>query len=69
MLRTFAVMLLAIVMSVGLAQARGHRFAPRPPLSQCETERATTATCVCGPAKVLCPKGMFCHAFINVCRP
>ena len=44
MLRTFAVALLAIAMSVGLAQAKGHR--QRTPL--CAVGQQATAICACG---------------------
>src|SRR5262249_38661787 len=46
MLRTFAVASLAIAMSVGLAQAKGHR--QRTPL--CAVGQQATATCACGVA-------------------
>jgi hypothetical protein len=67
MLRIFAVGLLATVMSVSIAEAKGH-MAKQASLSSCQTELQTKATCACGPAKVLCPKGMYCHAFMNMCR-
>ena len=61
MLRTFAVALLAIAMSIGLAQAKGPR--QRTPL--CAEGQPATATCVCGVAlggqPVLCQKGQWCH--------
>jgi hypothetical protein len=69
MLRIFAIALLAIVMSVGLAQARGHMHAQKTALLQCESERPAAATCLCGPGKMMCPKGVWCHAFISTCRP
>gem|GEM_PF-6713145 len=61
MLRTIAVVLLATGMSVGMAQAKGTKAAP------CQTEQQATATCACGPAKTLCKKGQWCHAFANTC--
>lgn len=64
MLRIFAVTLLATVMSVGWAEAKGHK--PKA-LSPCQTELQVKATCACGPAKVACPAGMYCHAFANAC--
>jgi len=64
MLRTFAVGLLAIGMSVGMAQAKGHK--PKA-LSYCETDQQLKGTCACGPAKMTCPKGMWCHAFTSAC--
>jgi hypothetical protein len=66
MLKTFAVVVLAMGMSVGLAQAKGHMHKP---LSPCETERPAAATCACGPGKMTCQKGMWCHAFAGICRP
>lgn len=68
MFRTFAVVVLAMGMSVGLAHARGHMHMQKP-LVQCETDRPAAATCACGPAKVSCAKGMWCHAFASACRP
>jgi len=52
MLRIFAVALLAIAMSVGLAQAKGHMQKQNTP--RCETERQAAATCACGPGQTLC---------------
>ena len=43
MLRTFAVALLAIAMSVGLAQAKMHKHMPG-----CIVGQPATATCLCG---------------------
>jgi hypothetical protein len=62
MLKTCAIALLAIAMSVGLAQAKGHKAPPG-----CQTEMLAAATCACGPAKALCHKGQWCHAFTNAC--
>ena len=62
MLRTFAVALLAISMSAGLAQARGHR----PPV--CAAGKQATAICACvaaGGRVVLCQKGQWCHKFVT----
>ena len=67
MLRIFAVALLATAMSVCLAEAKGHMAKAPPPY--CQTDQKAAATCACGPAKTLCPKGMWCHAFTGVCRP
>jgi hypothetical protein len=68
MLKTFAVALLAIAMSAGLAQAKGHRHMAKPKaLASCQTELQTKATCACGPAKTSCQKGMWCHAFVSAC--
>jgi len=57
MLRTFAAALLAIAMSVGLAQAKGHR--QRTPL--CAVGQQATATCACGVGLSGCQKGQWCH--------
>jgi hypothetical protein len=46
MLRTFAVASLAIALSIGLAQAKGHR--QRTPM--CGEGQQATATCLCGVA-------------------
>jgi hypothetical protein len=69
MLRTFAIALLATTMSVGFAHAKGHKAAPKASLAPCQTEQQVKATCTCGPAKIACPAGMYCHAFINSCSP
>jgi hypothetical protein len=66
MLRIFAVTLLATTMSVGLAEAKGHKAQPKA-LSPCQTELQVKATCACGPAKIACAAGMYCHAFANAC--
>jgi hypothetical protein len=66
MLKTFAIAMLAIGMSVGLAQAKGsmHKQKASPP---CQTEQQANATCTCGPAKTLCQKGQWCHGFVGAC--
>jgi hypothetical protein len=79
MLRTFAIALLATVMSVGMAQAaaafsagmlrHGHKLLGAHPLTFCENNRQVAATCACGPAKTVCPKGMWCHSFTSTCTP
>lgn len=66
MLKTFAVALLATAMSVGVAGAKGHMAKPKA-LSPCQTEQQVKATCACGPAKITCQTGMYCHAFGNAC--
>ena len=66
MLRTFAIALLA-AMSVGLADAKGHKAPPKASLAPCATELQVKATCACGPAKITCPAGAYCHAFMNAC--
>jgi hypothetical protein len=65
MLRTFAIALLATAMSVGLAEAKG--MAKPKTLSPCQTEQQAKATCACGPAKVACSAGAYCHAFVSAC--
>lgn len=69
MLKTFAIALLATAMSVGLADAKGHKHkaAPKASLAYCQNEQAAAANCACGPAKMTCAKGMWCHAFVSVC--
>ena len=78
MLRTFAVALLAIAMSVGLAQAaatfslgmarQGHKHTS----PGCIVGQQAAATCACGTAAngkpLLCQKGQWCHyPFMNAC--
>ena len=73
MLRTFAVALLAIAMSVGLAQAKG----PRQRTPMCAEGQQATTTCLCGVAltgqPVLCQKGQWCHGWsmrgMRACTP
>src|SRR5262245_24850635 len=68
MLRTFVIALLATAMSVSLADAKGHKpKAPPKALPYCQNAQQTKDTCACGPAKVVCPKGMWCHSFISTC--
>ena len=69
MLKTCAVTMLAIAMSAGLADAKGrqHKAAPKVSLAYCENNRQTTANCACGPAKMACRKGAYCHSFMNAC--
>ena len=69
MLRVFAIALLATAMSVGLADAKGHKAPPKASLAPCATEQQVKTTCACGPAKIACPAGMYCHAFANSCTP
>jgi hypothetical protein len=74
MLRTFAVALFATALSVGSAQAfgmlrHGFKLLGAHPLTWCENNRQTAATCACGPAKTVCPKGMWCHSFTSTCSP
>jgi len=69
MLKTFAIALLATAISVGFAEAKGHKqkTPPKASLAYCQTDLEAKATCACGPAKMLCPKGMWCHAFTSTC--
>jgi hypothetical protein len=67
MLRTFAMALLATTLSVGLADAKGRKAPPKAALAPCATEQQVKATCACGPAKIACPAGAYCHAFMNAC--
>jgi hypothetical protein len=61
MLKTFAVALLAIAMSVGWAQAKGHKHT----IPGCPAWQQAAATCACGTAfngrPLLCQKGQWCH--------
>lgn len=42
---------------------------PATPLEYCQTDQQTKANCACGPAKMPCAQGMWCHAFSNTCSP
>lgn len=64
MLKTFAIALVAIAMSVGLAEAKGAKKVT----PTCTPELQATAKCACGPAKMMCKKGQWCHAFWSSCR-
>lgn len=66
MLKTFAITMLAIGMSVGLAQAKGAMHKPKAPPT-CQMEQQASAPCACGPAKAMCQKGQWCHPFLNSC--
>ena len=61
MLKTFAVALLAIAMSVGWAQAKGRKHT----IPGCPVWQQAAATCACGTAAngrpLLCQKGQWCH--------
>jgi len=66
MLKLFAVALIAIPMSVGSVQAKGHGHA----LPGCADGQQAKATCMCGTAKgksKRCSKGEWCHAFSGTC--
>ncbi len=64
MLRTIAVALLVTGMSFGIAEAKG---AKAKPVTYCQTEQMASANCACGPAKMMCKKGQWCHAFSGTC--
>jgi hypothetical protein len=61
MLKTFSVVMLALAMSVGLADARVlHRHA----IPGCTPGNAAMATCACGKVNgrpMLCHRGQWCH--------
>jgi hypothetical protein len=69
MMKTVTIALLATAMSVGLADAKGHKHkAPaKASLAYCQTDQPAKANCACGPAKMPCPQGMWCHAFASAC--
>jgi hypothetical protein len=70
MLKTFAIAMLAISMSVGLAQAKGHMH-KHMFLSACTPEGQASSICLCGTGAnvkpVMCQPGEWCHAFANKC--
>ena len=61
MLKPCAVALLAITMSVGLAEAKGRKHV----IPGCAVGQQAAATCACGTAAngrpLLCQKGQWCH--------
>jgi hypothetical protein len=64
MLKIFAVALLAIPMTVGSVQAKGHA------LPACSDGQQAKASCACGTTKGKsshCAKGDYCHAFSGTC--
>ena len=65
MLKTFAVALFAIAMSVGLAHAT---HAHKPMMAACAEGQQATATCACGIGAggrpLLCQKGQWCHGWV-----
>ena len=70
MLKPLAVALFAMAMSVGLAQAKGHK--QRTPM--CAEGQQATATCFCGVTvgghPVLCQKGQWCQGrWMRACTP
>ncbi len=70
MLKSCAVALLAMTMSVGLAQAKSQHKPMQPPPPCAEGQQAA-ATCACGTATsgqpVVCQKGQWCHSFMHTC--
>jgi hypothetical protein len=68
MLKTFAVALFAIVMSVGLAHAT---HAHKHMLGACAEGQQAKARCTCGTgagaAPTICAAGQWCHSFAHVC--
>ena len=70
MFRIFAVALLAVGMSVGLAQAKGHKQR----IAACGEGQQATATCACGIGAsgrpLLRQKGQWCHGWVmRACTP
>jgi len=70
MLKTFAVALFAMAMSVGLAQAKGQKHR----MPACSEGKQATVTCACGEARggqlVTCQKGQWCHSWwVHACAP
>ena len=70
MLKTLTVALLAVGMSVGLAQAKVHKQR----IAACGEGKQATATCACGIGAggkpLLCQKGQWCHGWwIRACTP
>jgi hypothetical protein len=66
MLKTFAVALLAIAMSVGLAEARMHKRM----IPGCVEGKQAAAPCACGTVAgrpLVCQRGQWCHSFGHVC--
>jgi hypothetical protein len=68
MLKTFAVALFAICMSVGLAHAT---HAHKRMIAGCAEGQQATTRCTCGTgaggAPTICEKGQWCHSFAHVC--
>ncbi len=64
MLRTFAFALLAIAMSVGVADAKRM-------VTNCADGQQATKTCLCGSGgmgkPVTCKKGQWCHSSSHMC--
>jgi hypothetical protein len=68
MLKTFAVAIFAIGMSIGAANAT---HAHEPMMASCAEGQQATARCLCGTgagaAKSICEKGQWCHSFAHAC--
>jgi len=68
MMKTLAVALFAMTMSVGLAHAT---HAHKPMMAGCAEGQQATARCLCGTgsgaARAICEKGEWCHSFAHVC--
>jgi hypothetical protein len=71
MLKSFSVAMLAIAMSVGVAQAKSHPH--KMMMSACIDGQQASATCACGPAAApgarptVCQKGQWCHSMAHAC--
>lgn len=64
MLKTFAMALLAVAMSVGVADAKRM-------VANCADGQQASKTCLCGAAgagkPTMCKKGQWCHASSHMC--
>jgi hypothetical protein len=69
MLKICSVTLLAIVMSVGVAQARAGVAHPHKHFAAC-ADGMVKAACMCGAKghSKLCKAGQWCHGFEGACR-
>jgi hypothetical protein len=69
MLKICGATLLAIVLSVGVAQARMAVAHPHRHLGAC-ADGMTKAACVCGAKghSQVCKAGQWCHSFEGACR-
>ena len=75
MSKKFAVALIALAMSVGMAHAAAMTHKPmhmrmHMRIGPCADNAAATHTCICGTAKgkaSVCHKGQWCHAFSGAC--
>ena len=69
MLKICGATLLAIVLSVGMAQARVGVAHPHKHLGAC-ADGAVKASCVCGAKghSQVCKAGQWCHGFEGACR-